>query len=596
MITKARKVDMEDGIIVVGNTASRFCVQRMVLLFLIAPNLNLARQEDERSKFLYVDNHNAKEVIFDYQCHMHAPHFVLEEVSEKHKEFSRNLHEFNSTEHSIRPFFLRDDYPIPRIVQFYSPWCGHCQEFAPRYISIAKDVLTRVPRFHVEFYAVSCSEHHSLCQEETIHAYPTIRAYLAYEKESVQLTDFTPASIDNVLKLGLMQQGISYSESQDTMDSYDNTAIVRKLDILGATSDSYRHTRTDVYRDAALSFTYALQNHIFEENQDDLTTEQANALKEWLDFLYWTLPPIWMVHPLISDLRRNIKEIVHNKALLFQLVKIHQPVVHDKKDMQWSQGCQNGNGLVESFSCGLWGLFHIVSIGVPEQHSAVLGHRHRISTMHAAETLKDYITHFFGWCPQCREEFLEQYNMCAYGHCRRFRQSKGKKTPAVHTWQEFPVWLWQIHNGINEKLASKLIQKTHRRNPTDVDLEKARWPQRSACRLCYSKEGLIGKASHVYNFLKDEYWPSGVHNRRFMVLDRQEADTISAYSNVLDFVEALSFAIFPVAVDLFAIGGGMVGVVLVWIIFRFLNKKLRLRRIQHTGRHKKYDFNPLFDP
>jgi thiol-disulfide isomerase/thioredoxin len=570
----------------------------LILLLLVVPKFNLARQEDERSKFLYINNPEAKEVVFDYQSHMHAPHFVLEEISEKHRQFSEKLHELNSTEHSVQPFFLREDYPIPRIVQFYSPWCGHCQQFAPRYISIAKDVLGRIPRYHLEFYAVSCSEHHALCMAETIHSYPTIRAYNAYEKESTQLKTFTSASIDKILNLGLIKQGLSLSDNEEEETATDGK-LVPKLDILGATSDSYRHTRTDVYRDAALSFTYSLQNHIFEEGQLNLTSKQADALREWLDLLYWTLPPTWMVHALINDLRRNFNEIVHNKALLLQLVKIHQPVVHDKKDMQWSQGCRHGDGLVESFSCGLWGLFHIASVGVPEQHHSVLGHRHRISTKHAAETLKDYITHFFGWCPQCREEFLQLYNSCAYGHCRRFRQSKGKKTPPDRTWQEFPVWLWQIHNDINVKLVTKSIEKAHKRAPTDAELEKARWPQRSVCHLCYNKKGSIGKASHVYDFLKDEYWPSGIFNRRFMVLDKGAAADISRYSIFLDLMYGISLAVFPDQVNVIAVAGAVFGVIvllLVLFLLRTFSNRLKMRRIKHTGRHKKYDINPLFDP
>jgi len=574
----------------------RFCLFS-TLFFLILPQPDLARKEDDRSKFLYVEYPDAKEVVFDYQSHMHAPHFVLEEVSEKHKEFSENLHELNSTEHSVQPFFLRSDYPIPRVVQFYSPWCGHCQQFVSRYVSIAKDVLGRVPRFHVEFYAVSCSEHHSLCQAEVIHTYPTIRAYPAYEARSTQLKVFTPGSIDNVLKLGLMQQGFSNAdESEDEVEG-KYAQVAPKLDILGATSNGYRHTRTDVYRDAALSFTYALQNHVFDEDQNVLTPDQAAALEEWLDLLYWTLPPTWMIHPLINDLRRNQKEIVRNKPLLLQLVNLHQPVVHDKKDMQWSEGCRHGEGLVASYSCGLWGLFHILSIGVPEQHSKVLGVRHRISTAHAAETLKNYVTHFFGWCPQCREEFLQLYNSCAYGHCRRFQRFKGKKNPAHHTWEEFPVWLWQIHNDINQKLASKIIQKTHKRKATIADLEKARWPSESACHLCYNKKGSIGKASHVYAFLKDEYWPSGVYNNRFMVLDKHDsvADT-SAYSDVLDLLYKVSLGLFPSESDTLIIGGALIAAIIVFCTSKIFVKGLRLRRIQRTGRHKKYDIDPLFDP
>ena len=470
-----------------------------------------ARQADDRSKFLYIDNPSAKEVVWEYQSHMHAPHFVLEDISDLHKEFSAKIQTKNSTETKVQPFFLRSEYPIPRVVAFYSPWCGACQQFVPRYISTASAILKRLPPFHVEFFAVSCSEHHDLCQTENIRAFPTIYAYRSYNDKPTKIETFTIPVIDETLRLNLPSQAAfdgRDSKGQPEVlrdEATGQTENVDTLDILGATQDGYRHTRIDVYRDAALSFTYALENHIFEEGQQELTDVQTDAFSEWLDMLYWTLPPTWMVHALINDLRQNLHTVKKDKKFMLTIVKAHQPVVHDQKDMQWSEGCRNGEGVVASFSCGLWSLFHIVSVGVPERQAAVLGHRTRVTTTHVAETLKDYITHFFPWCPQCREQFLQLYGNCAFNRCRRFKQRKGKQRPSEQTFQEFPIWLWEVHNDINEKLMAKEAHKLHKRKATAAELERSRWPPKDACMSCYKPNGHWIQP-HVYEYLKEEYW------------------------------------------------------------------------------------------
>lgn len=51
----------------------------------------------------------------------------------------------------------------PRVVEFYQPTCGACQAFKSNYVEVAKKVQAEKPG--VEFYAVSCAAHVSLCFE-----------------------------------------------------------------------------------------------------------------------------------------------------------------------------------------------------------------------------------------------------------------------------------------------------------------------------------------------------------------------------------------------------------------------------------------------
>jgi thiol-disulfide isomerase/thioredoxin len=567
-----------------------------------------AREADERSKFLYVHNTAARDVIWDYEPHMHAPHFVIEDRSEAHADFANRIAQMNATETAVQPFFLREDYPIPRVVEFYSPWCGACQTFVPRYIAVAREVLNRLPPYHLEFYAVSCSEHQQLCHSESIRGYPTTRAFKAYSQEYVDLHSFTVQSIDDALELDLKHKSVAdadgkalpigdESKDEELLPSEDQN--IRTLDILGATTDGYRHTRTDVYRDAALSFTYALENYIYEGGQVKLLPEQARALSEWFDLLYWTLPPTWMLHALINDLRRNIDDVVNSKSRLLEIVKSHHGVVHERKHMQWSQGCRNGEGVVASFSCGLWCLFHIVSVGVPERHASVLGQRHRVSTQHAADTLMDYMRYFFNWCPQCREQALQLHNSCAFNSCRRFRQrhKQSQKRPPESSWAEFPIWVWQFHNSINEKLMAKEASKLYGRKPSKAEIHLSRWPPKDACFLCYRDNGSWNQ-HHVLKYLKEEYWPAGVTNFRFVVLDKKPARKPRRYwyTATQEYFYDIMYFITPKSpYAAMSIGTAIIAGISSYFALAATRKRLRLRTIRRTGRHKKYDVGALFD-
>ncbi|KAK2178973.1 hypothetical protein NP493_521g01093 [Ridgeia piscesae] len=58
----------------------------------------------------------------------------------------------------------------PWIVDFFAPWCGHCQEFAPEFERIAMAL-----KGHVKAGTVNCDEHDWLCQQAGVGSYPSLR-------------------------------------------------------------------------------------------------------------------------------------------------------------------------------------------------------------------------------------------------------------------------------------------------------------------------------------------------------------------------------------------------------------------------------------
>jgi DnaJ family protein C protein 10 len=60
----------------------------------------------------------------------------------------------------------------PWMIDFYAPWCGHCQVFAPTFESLASKFQGTV-----KFGKVNCQDHQYLCNLAGIQAYPTIKFF-----------------------------------------------------------------------------------------------------------------------------------------------------------------------------------------------------------------------------------------------------------------------------------------------------------------------------------------------------------------------------------------------------------------------------------
>ncbi|KAM9343047.1 dnaJ homolog subfamily C member 10 isoform 2-T2 [Pholidichthys leucotaenia] len=58
------------------------------------------------------------------------------------------------------------------VLDFYAPWCGPCQHFAPEF-----EVLARMLKGKVQTGKVDCQAHYQTCQSAGITAYPTVRFY-----------------------------------------------------------------------------------------------------------------------------------------------------------------------------------------------------------------------------------------------------------------------------------------------------------------------------------------------------------------------------------------------------------------------------------
>uniref|UniRef100_A0A158R4Y1 DnaJ homolog subfamily C member 10 n=1 Tax=Syphacia muris TaxID=451379 RepID=A0A158R4Y1_9BILA len=67
------------------------------------------------------------------------------------------------------------------LVDYFAPWCGPCQQLAPEFRKLAREV-TKVSK-NVFFGTVDCDAHRNFCSSSGVHAYPTLRLFSSNSRQ-----------------------------------------------------------------------------------------------------------------------------------------------------------------------------------------------------------------------------------------------------------------------------------------------------------------------------------------------------------------------------------------------------------------------------
>lgn len=100
--------------------------------------------------------------------------------------------------------FRSKDPRETHIIDFYAPWCGHCQELAPHFRRAALAFENNQETTQgaddtqlVQFHAVDCDEQKSLCQHAGVSTFPSVRLYRPSDDyEEVYNGEHTPDAIE----------------------------------------------------------------------------------------------------------------------------------------------------------------------------------------------------------------------------------------------------------------------------------------------------------------------------------------------------------------------------------------------------------------
>jgi thiol oxidase len=404
------------------------------------------------------------------------------------------------------------------LVEFYSHWCPACKAFQPDYKKLAIHINNIVQEEYrswtgdednrparLAIARIDCPENKKLCDDFEISKYPTMFLDKPVRFSSKTLDDLIqidpkPRSKNGVIselekKLGrnLAEPSIqggkalsieSGSEEEKehkvtptTVNNEEPVILQIDSDIIGATIESFEYLKSKPLlrgknaRNALVNWLYLLESsHI---NPD--CRKGAQSALETLD----------------SSWPASANEIQDLES--FKTVRICGKNDHN----EWVN-CLGSSKDSRGYTCGLWMLFHSLSVRMPESSKR--------AGQEWLAIIKEFIRFFFQ-CKDCAEHFLELAN--------------GADAKSIISKRDGILWLWRTHNKVNKRLAEELDKM----NKGDPRFPHIQWPTKNLCNDCANESSW--DEDKVYSFLFDHYHGESMGQSMFL----EAKDSISIQSS-----------------------------------------------------------------
>lgn len=385
-------------------------------------------------------------------------------------------------------------YPNGRVVTYYAHWCPHCLHFKPKYMEFSNEVheMSKKLRVNVEVFAVSCVPHAKICMDNGIHGYPTIMYYPPYSINGTKFTqtDLHSEEIFRITTLAMRKETEHVNMRQGSQRSDKGHDKIRQKAYF------IQRTKTETFRDAHLSFHFAMTTAIFTQ-PGPLPEKPRKALLAFLNAMKRTIPSNSSMQPVVRDLLKNFDAIVMEPMALNKIMGNHPPPGPISK---WSRASsQHGTG----YTAGLWILFHIMSVGLVKWNHLATDDGQMIIPAAMADIQRNYVEHFFQ-CEECRLNFLSDFDACMFDRCNRLITLANGGT--LEQFIQYPLWLYETHNGVNVRLRNERIEQGIESESFTTQAEIS-WPPASSCPLCWlSREKDRWDELEVYKFLEQSYW------------------------------------------------------------------------------------------
>ncbi|XP_039840975.1 protein disulfide isomerase-like 1-4 isoform X1 [Panicum virgatum] len=125
------------------------------------------------------------------------------------------------------------------MVEFYAPWCGHCQELAPDYAAAASHLAAHHSQSHLALAKVDATEDTDLAHKYDVQGFPTILFFIDGVPKDYNGARTKDAIVEWInKKLGPGVQNITAVDQAERILTGDDKAVLAFLDSLsGAQSD-----------------------------------------------------------------------------------------------------------------------------------------------------------------------------------------------------------------------------------------------------------------------------------------------------------------------------------------------------------------------
>lgn len=166
-----------------------------------------------------------------------------------------------------------------------------------------------------------------------------------------------------------------------------------------------------------------------------------------------------------------------------------------------------------------------------------------VSPHHVAVTIRNFVSYFLS-CDVCREHFLAMWDGCGHDHCNRLKSQISMRTAedgkSSSESMELALWLWEVHNSVNERLMKEAAQR-QRREVTHEETLASKFPTKKLCPDCWLDENMTQWDNvRVFHFLDEWFWPTNEptvdHHMAETVDVHVRASSLSARALRLSFV------------------------------------------------------------
>ena len=425
------------------------------------------------------------------------------------------------------------------VVEFYMPWCGHCQRFAPEFAEAATAMKGRVAA-----YAVDCTKEGAMCKTFGATSYPTVLlgepgAFARREMDKLKTFTRTKHVAAEVVKWVDEELGTTYATRgagaravEKARRSDEERLIARRGREEATSRDGSKVTWTKFANVADLErATIELYAQMTSEAVFVSTPEARKAFESFLALASET-HPIETCHRGLTNLMTTLDDKwpkdghattgVIRAALTLDVRVCGKPRGEDVTVVPRWVECAGSVAGLRGYTCGVWMLLHSLAVRVPGSS---------ITNMEFIHAIEGWVRHFFP-CEECRTHFLSLIESPATGFGDFIERADGAS-----------MWLWKAHNIVNARLAAEDAKEI----PDEVKLRtgdvlaksdpshpKVQFPPKSLCPSCYERTA-GGEDSwdevHVSEFLTSYYLGSDERRQPDLNVATKKAEFLA---NVID--------------------------------------------------------------
>eukprot|EP00759_Apiculatamorpha_spiralis_P011701 PhF_6_TR18947/c0_g1_i2/m.27775/K10758/QSOX; thiol oxidase len=319
----------------------------------------------------------------------------------------------------------------PFYVVMYVNWCPHCQAFSPFYSSFALAIEDNPYGLYAG--AIDCTRYSEECLSYNVTGYPVLWYYNGAR-------DGKPSRV-NMSSSGLNpMENRTHTPVADPVRSDSQLQKKCKEEKLKIHMASAKYRRLSgkgkvvQWFDRELSFHHSIQTEVLSSIKSSNANRADEKVKAYRDFI--------------------------------RLVYECFPSYRDQQLHQQHPGGIKGCG----FTCGMWRLYHSLTVISPNSVEALL-------------IIRNYIITFFS-CQSCRKHFTEM--------SANVEQTVISRKDAI-------LWLWRAHSKVSERVSH---------NKAD------RWPTVDLCPTCYVSSDEDVNENAVVEFLEQWYGAQSSSQRK----------------------------------------------------------------------------------